>query len=245
MKNSKCCERFVDVGGMKYIFPVLTGGGMKKVLKKKGTGEKRNFEESAISIISQLCTLLGTSQVNDYSARILFKLTDKEHEKLQYCVDLLLKYNKMLESTNEMIAQTKSELIQRAAQGDLHAQEELEELESDDDGVVYAQRLEGGLFNVQQLAMIITFACIYDKKGGSSIKVRKRLESKSTELTYILKVMRDLVITLEDNLADTPASANDTSTREDADIEMEYYKSHKNILTQWCAALSNIITDNK
>lgn len=37
------------------------GGGLKKALKRKGSGERRNWEESALSIVAQLCTWLGTA----------------------------------------------------------------------------------------------------------------------------------------------------------------------------------------
>jgi hypothetical protein len=33
---------------------------MKKALKRKGGGEKRNLEESALSIVGQWCCWLGT-----------------------------------------------------------------------------------------------------------------------------------------------------------------------------------------
>jgi hypothetical protein len=33
---------------------------MKKALKRKGGGEKRNLEESALSIVAQWCCWLGT-----------------------------------------------------------------------------------------------------------------------------------------------------------------------------------------
>lgn len=80
------------------------GGGMKKALKRKGSGEKRNLEESALSIAAQLYCWLGqdissgsgsnsktdAAAVADkaYPARLLNKLTEREHEKLERCVEL-------------------------------------------------------------------------------------------------------------------------------------------------------------
>lgn len=69
MKNKACCERFLDLGGMKYIFPLLTPSGVKKVFPNKNSSSKkkkkkdissdqRSLEENAISIIAQLCSLL-------------------------------------------------------------------------------------------------------------------------------------------------------------------------------------------
>jgi hypothetical protein len=75
---------------------------MKKALKRKGSGEKRNLEESALSIAAQLYCWLGQdfssgSNGNNksgdaadkaYPARLLNKLTEREHEKLERCVEL-------------------------------------------------------------------------------------------------------------------------------------------------------------
>lgn len=76
---------------------------MKKALKRKGSGEKRNLEESALSVAAQLCCWLGQdvsnrngqssnsaadAAVKAYPVRLLNKLTEREHEKLERCVEL-------------------------------------------------------------------------------------------------------------------------------------------------------------
>lgn len=97
MKNRSCCERFIEVGGLRYIFPILVGKGLKKALKKKGTGEKRNIEESAISIISQLCSqLYSTAVMDDNITRLVVKFTENDREKLKATGNLLVKYGKQL-----------------------------------------------------------------------------------------------------------------------------------------------------
>jgi len=103
LKNRAACARLVDAGGMKYIFPLLTGGGMKKALKRKGSGEKRNLEDSALSIVAQLVTQLGNSRVNDYQVRLLHKLKERDHEKVDRCVELFGKYSRLLAHTEEQI----------------------------------------------------------------------------------------------------------------------------------------------
>ena len=46
-------------------------------------GSYRNVEETAISIIAQLCSQLHSSKTNDYSMRLLFKFIENEKEKLE------------------------------------------------------------------------------------------------------------------------------------------------------------------
>ena len=41
MRNKACCEKLIDVGGLKYVFSLLAGKGVKKALKRKGSGENR------------------------------------------------------------------------------------------------------------------------------------------------------------------------------------------------------------
>ena len=41
------------------------------------------MEETAISIIAQLCSQLHSSKTNDYSMRLLFKFIENEKEKLE------------------------------------------------------------------------------------------------------------------------------------------------------------------
>lgn len=74
-----------------------TGGGLKKALKRKGTGEKRNLEESALGIVAQLCCWLGQDSSSGggsgeedraYPLRLLNKLTEHEYEKLERCAEL-------------------------------------------------------------------------------------------------------------------------------------------------------------
>jgi beta-catenin-like protein 1 len=132
-KHIQSCERFVDCGGLKYIFPVLMGKGLKKSLKKKGgsSGEKRNLEQVAISIISQLCTQLYHSSNPDYRARIAAKLVEQSFEKLLLCCELYDKYFKILEKTEADIEETRQRLMK---EGDVEALTEFE-----DEDYIYIQ----------------------------------------------------------------------------------------------------------
>jgi beta-catenin-like protein 1 len=127
MKNQACCERFVDVGGLKYVFPLLVGKGFKKSLKKKASGEKRNVEEVALSIVAQLCSSLANCRKNDYSSRLLNKFLENEREKLERCVELYVVYVKQLAHTDASIESTRSALLDSE---DVEALEEFDEEEN-------------------------------------------------------------------------------------------------------------------
>jgi hypothetical protein len=126
-KNKSACERLVDAGGLKYVFPLLSGGGLKHALKRKGSGEKRNIEESAISIVAQLCTLLcAPVSEKHYAQRLLNKLAEKEHEKLERCAELHGKYTRALLRTEARLEEEGAAVRER---GD---EDEIEEFENED-----------------------------------------------------------------------------------------------------------------
>jgi len=61
--NRPNAEKFVEVGGLKYIFPMLMGRGLPVVIingkkAKRATQEKQEFEETIMSIVGQLCLQL-------------------------------------------------------------------------------------------------------------------------------------------------------------------------------------------
>jgi hypothetical protein len=133
------------------------------------------------------------------------------------------------------------------------------------------QRLEGGLFNLQQVSLIIAFACVMDSNGGDSgsgsakrltmtclEKVQRRLEAEgSSSLGTVLDVLRDMAVTLR-------AAADSDRDRESAEAagaatgssaggaavavavtatQLQRAADRELIarLTEWCAALDAII----
>ena len=257
-RNKACCERFVDSGGLKHVFPLLTGGGLIKALKRKGvqTADRRSLEENAVSIVAQLCTLLGDSQTHDYSPRLLSKLTEREHEKLERCVELLARCVRQLRRTDEQIDATVRAMRIAAEQGSEIEAEELEEFLDEDR--LYAQRLEGGLFNAQQLALIVSFACIYDRYGSSLRKAGARLSAEDMEPAEVLSIMRGLALTLQQPAEDIQNSSGSTGSSsssngsgkgdkeeetEDGEIDMEKELNgrHLALVRRWCAALAQLL----
>ncbi|KAJ1433677.1 Catenin-beta-like protein [Ochromonadaceae sp. CCMP2298] len=233
-RNRACCERFVDVGGLKYVFPLLTGGGVKKILKKKASGERRNVEESAISILAQLCMYLCRSTHNDYSARLLNKFVEREHEKLERCVELYGKYSRLLEFTDEQIEATRAELVDSGAD-----EEELAEFDEGEN--INSKRLEGGLFLLQQLSVILAFVCISDE--GCLKRAASRLVVQQLSANEVLETVRGVILTLRAEEMDEGGAGSSSSSQvsskspEEKQLDDEYRQT----LTEWCAVLASSI----
>ena len=222
---------------------------MKKALKRKGSGEKRHLEESALSIVAQLCCWLGQGEgveKESYPLRILNKLAEREQEKLERCVELYGRYSRQLEATDDEIERTREAL----AQAD--DQEALEDFEDEDNiysqvginsclclprcvppsNYLISQRLEGGLFNIQQVSMIIAYACVFDPVCRK--KAELRLATESATLEDVLTTLRDLLLTLREGQEDQQDEA-------DGHVEREVDAQYKQVVVQWTAALAEII----
>lgn len=96
------CEKVVEIGGLKHLFPILMGRGLPK-LKKKSSGS-HNIEQSILSIVSQLCLNLHDCSNNDSSVRLLGKFIENGREKLERCTELYLKYRKQVLNSLPLIS---------------------------------------------------------------------------------------------------------------------------------------------
>lgn len=160
--NSKSnCERVVEAGGLKVLFPMLMGRGMPKTDKKKGALSKRELEEAVAAIISQLCLELFDSKEKDCGSRLLLKFTENDYEKLDRCAELFGRYSDQLRATEHRIEARRLELA--ASAEDEEELEELIEAEDEDGG-----RMRGGLYCLQLITLIIAYVCIFDPTPSGS-----------------------------------------------------------------------------
>lgn len=233
MKNKACCEKFVDVGGLKFVFPMLMNRGLnKELLRKKQSSMKRDIEQSVISVITDLCVQLHDSTKNDYGLRLFNKFIEEGYHKLGKCVELFLKYDTLLKQKEEEI-DTKRQELQDA--NDLEALEEFEDMDN-----INEERLNAGLFQLQQLCIILTGVCIYRKDCLQQLEVK--LSAADLNLNDVLSVLRELVYSLSVsegtvNRNDASSSKEAVTTAEDIDDGNGYRK----LLIEWCAILATLV----
>ena len=60
------------------------------------------------------------------------------------------------------------------------------------------QRLDGGLFTLQQLSAIIIFTCLYDKDHNSIIKSQIKLKDEDLCLEDLVNVLREAAVHLHE-----------------------------------------------
>jgi beta-catenin-like protein 1 len=151
----EACKRLVDVGGLKYLFPVLMGKAIVKNLSKK-KGVKQELEETAISILSELCSHLADAnedaKTTEILHRLVLKFSENSREKLKRCAELFLEYDRRVKRTKQEIRVLRTEI------SDTGDEEALADFDSEDN--IYSRLLNGGLFTLQQLCKILGLVCM-------------------------------------------------------------------------------------
>jgi beta-catenin-like protein 1 len=193
--NPAACAKLIDVGGLKYIFPILSGKGLPKGEKKS---HQLSIEEDIISIMSQLAQHLYGNQTNDCATRLLLKFIENDYEKFKKCVDYYTKYRSKLAITELHIQETIEMLS-----GDSSKQEEYESFVTVEN--IYLTRLEGGLYVMQQLVVILIYVLIYSSSTDTLVAyIDSKLSEDGANCSEILEIIREMIDNMdvnEDNAA--------------------------------------------
>ncbi|KAK6634464.1 Beta-catenin-like protein 1 [Polyplax serrata] len=168
------CNKFVDILGLRTIFPLF----MKT--PKKNRKKVITVEEHEEHVLSIVCSMLKNCK-GAQKQRLLSKFTENDHEKVDRLLELHFKYMEKVEEVDLEIEEN-----QRIDK------EELDEEE------VYLKRLEGGLFTLQLIGYILLEVCC---SGAASIKQRvvQIINLRGGSLKAIRHIMREYA----GNLGDT------------------------------------------
>ena len=228
-ENKRNAMKFLLIGGLKYIFPMLLGKGLPKPHikgKKKALSfeQKQEMEEDVISIICQMSLLLYNTTEQDCCTRLLGKFIENDYEKIEHCAELFVKYSKQLEATDYQLESVQIAALRAQMEEIGKVDEEDEEDKEEADIYRHARRLEGGLQSLQQLSIIILFAGVY---GGQEIfeRVNNKLKLDGYSLHNVLLILRETAARL---------------TTPDDTIVSSGFDRHRNLIVEWCATLAGI-----
>ncbi len=104
------------------------------------------------------------------------------------------------------------------------------------------------MFNLQQVSIILAYACTFDASCRN--KAELRLSSEQASLEEVLDTLRDMLLTLR--TAELPADGESDSTQSEADKNKDEKNSvlsaekvadqeYKQVITEWCAVLSTLL----
>ncbi|XP_056643476.1 beta-catenin-like protein 1 [Diorhabda sublineata] len=123
------CNKFVDILGLRTIFPLFMKTPKKNRRKVLSTEE---HEEHVCSIIASMLRNCRGSQ----RQRLVSKFTENDHEKVDRLLELHFKYLEKVEAIDDTIEEDK-----------------------EDEESAYLKRLEGGLFTLQLVDYIVVEVC--------------------------------------------------------------------------------------
>uniref|UniRef100_W5LCE0 Catenin, beta like 1 n=1 Tax=Astyanax mexicanus TaxID=7994 RepID=W5LCE0_ASTMX len=136
-EGSDNCHKFVDILGLRTIFPLF----MKtpKKMRKTGISDKEHEEHVCSIMASMLRNLKGQQR-----SRLLSKFTENDCEKVDRLMELHFKYLEAVQLADRRIEGEKHEMVRRG--------EILDDAMEDE---FYLRRLDAGLFVLQLICYIM------------------------------------------------------------------------------------------
>ncbi|KAI8074278.1 Catenin-beta-like protein [Gilbertella persicaria] len=158
------CIRFVDVSGLKALFPLFMGKGNRKLKKSHSTAFNESEDEEHITCII-LSLLRSTHQQDVQRMRVLLKFTENDYEK----VDRLLEMKQQYEQKDNTVKQ--------------------ETIEEEDVEEEYVRRLDAGLFTLQRVCLLI--AALSEEDKGIRNKALMLLKRQNQDMSSVFKIIEE------------------------------------------------------
>ncbi|XP_056405724.1 beta-catenin-like protein 1 [Hyla sarda] len=178
-EGSDNCHKFVDILGLRTIFPLFMKSPKK--MKKSGVSEKEH-EEHVCSILASLLRNLKAQQ----RTRLLNKFTESDSEKVDRLMELYFKYLEAVRVADKKIEGEKHDMVRRG-----------EILDDDLEDEFYLRRLDAGLFLLQLLCYITAEIC-----NSTLPQVRQRVMQILTMRGSSIKIIRHILKEYSENIGD-------------------------------------------
>ncbi|KAF5307784.1 hypothetical protein FQR65_LT06655 [Abscondita terminalis] len=163
------CNKFVDILGLRTIFPLFMKTPKKNRRKVFST---EDHEEHVASIIASMLRNCRGSQ----RQRLVSKFTENDHEKVDRLMELHFKYLEKVETLDAKLEDGNT---------------------NEDEDSLYLKRLEGGLFTLQLVDYIILEVCAAGPTTIKQ-RVSQILNLRGASLKTIRHVMREYAGNLGD-----------------------------------------------
>ncbi|KAH7105510.1 DUF1716-domain-containing protein [Auriculariales sp. MPI-PUGE-AT-0066] len=174
------CEAFVEVSGLKTLFPALMG---KQVKKGKAGQPVQEDTGHVLGIISSL--FINLESDTPPRTRLLTKFVEAGYEKVDRMLELRESAEARLAATEREIDVEKNQLAV--------AQEEVDESMED---LWYLRRLDSGLFTLQTIDYILAWICMEDDG------IRGHAQQLLARKNKTLKAVADVLRIYRDNVSD-------------------------------------------
>ncbi|KAL4623627.1 beta-catenin-like protein 1 isoform X3 [Arapaima gigas] len=178
-EGSDNCHKFVDILGLRTIFPLF----MKtpKKMRKAGVSDKEH-EEHVCSIITSMLRNLKAQQ----RSRLLSKFTENDCEKVDRLMELHFKYLESVQLADKRIEGEKHDMVRRGEIIDDAMEDEF-----------YLRRLDAGLFVLQLVCYIMV-----EISNAGIPQLQQRVHQILNLRGGSVKVVRHIMREYAENLGD-------------------------------------------
>jgi beta-catenin-like protein 1 len=162
--HSRNCERLIETGCLKHLFPAVMGKKRYKTLSTNKNQLIQKEEENVMSILASLCLYIDSKSPFNAYERLHVKFVENEFEKIDRFIDIFQKYSQRMEKITQI---DEKELIE---------EEEKEEL--------YLQKLDAGLFILQCVSFCLAHCCAFSVKIHAYVQLKfheRAIESEALE----------------------------------------------------------------
>ena len=173
------CVKFIELYGLRTIFPFFM---LPNKTCKKNAISGMEQDEHVISILLSLIRNVQGQQ----KERVLTKFLEKDMEKAERIVELHFFYKQRSSLSDSII----SKEIQKS--GDVPDEDE-----------IYMKRLDGGLFVLQQIDLIILEVMYY-----GPVMLRERIHKLFEQQKVSIVTVKDVVVEFLQQLGDGSADGN-------------------------------------
>ena len=173
------CVKFIELYGLRTIFPFFM---LPNKTCKKNAISGMEQDEHVISILLSLIRNVQGQQ----KERVLTKFLEKDMEKAERIVELHFFYK------------------QRSSLSDSIISKEIEKSDDEpDEDEIYMKRLDGGLFVLQQIDLIILEVMYY-----APVMLRERIHKLFEQQRVSIVTVKDVVVEFLQQLGDGAADGN-------------------------------------
>ncbi|KAM7197535.1 putative DUF1716 domain containing protein [Rhypophila sp. PSN 637] len=190
--STQVATKLVDAGGLKTLFTLFMKSTTSSSNPSK-TKSRPEITEHLLSIFSSLLRHLPAESPE--RIRTLAKFVEKDYEKTARLVSLRREYASRVSFIDAQIAQEKT---------NLSGQEDEEEMEMLNDEW-FSRRLDGGLFNLQMIDLLLAWLVAED--DGARGKIKELLKDRDEDLGVLRK-------TLEEQMKGIEADAGDEGAKD-------------------------------
>lgn len=182
------CERCVDAGGLKSVFPVFMGRALKK--KYLDADEKQKMEQLGVSLLGSLFKFCTGQRLE----RLLLKFEENGCEKVDRACELFTRYADKMQAMKMRYAAQDAKRAADARFAALAADERAE-IEAAVQDERYLERMDAGLYTLQLLAAILASIWVQDAPRA---RAKLLLHQQSIEIAEVANVLEELASSVED-----------------------------------------------